>query len=89
MYRNCQDYCIDFISQGIGVEAKSIASTTARSSLNESTTLPTSARSVSFKEPVIHETYDPPSSKSQPSTVINVAHHDSVLHKIGIYILIV
>ena len=42
-----------------------------------------SARSVSFKEPVIYEAYDPPSSKSQQSTVVTVSRHDSVLEKLG------
>ena len=42
-----------------------------------------SARSVSFKDPVVHETYDPPSSRSQPTTAIQLTHDDSVLEKIG------
>ena len=50
--------------------------------MNDSTTIPNSARSVSFKEPVIHETYDPPSSKSQSPTVISV-NRNSVLDRIG------
>ena len=41
-----------------------------------------SARSVSFKEPIF-ETFDPPSSKSQQSTVVTVNRHDSVLEKLG------
>lgn len=71
-----------FSFQGVGAEGKSVASTTARSSLNESTTIPMSARSVSFKEPIF-ETFDPPSSKSQQSTVVTVNRHDSVLEKLG------
>jgi len=42
-----------------------------------------STRSVSFKEPVVYETYDLPSSKSQQSTVISATHHDSVLDRLG------
>ncbi|CAF1272609.1 unnamed protein product [Adineta steineri] len=61
---------------GIDGEARSI--TTARSSLNESTTVPISARSVSFKEPVIYE-YDSPSS-----TTITAVNRGSVLDKIVI-----
>ena len=53
---------------------------TARSSLNETTTAPTSARSVSFKDPVYYENDDSPSSKS---TVLHV-NPDSVLNKLGI-----
>ncbi len=70
--------------KGIGVEAKSLTTTTARSSLNDTTTIPMSARSVSFKEPVVHETLDSPSSKSQESTVVSAGKHDSVLDRIGI-----
>ena len=61
-------------------ERKSVASTTGRSSLNDTTTAPTSARSVSFKEPVIDQAYDPPASTSTGST--NDAQN-SVLHGIG------
>jgi hypothetical protein len=71
-----------FYFKGIGGEAKSLTTTTARSSLND-TTVPLSARSVSFKEhPIVHEIYDPPSSKSQQSTVIS-ANRNSVLDRIG------
>jgi len=42
-----------------------------------------SARSVSFKEPVVYETYDPPLSKSQQSTVISATRHDSILDRLG------
>ncbi|CAF4500601.1 unnamed protein product, partial [Rotaria magnacalcarata] len=48
-------------ADGIADEAKSITTTTARSSLNDATSLPVSARSVSFKEPLVHELYDPSS----------------------------
>jgi hypothetical protein len=44
-----------------------------------------SARSVSFKEPVVHETFDPPSSKSQQSTIVTVTKHDSILDRLGIF----
>ena len=65
----------------LGGEARSI--TTARSSLNESTTVPMSARSVSFKEPVVYETYDPPSSQSLATTTIRAANANSALEKLG------
>ncbi|CAF2411488.1 unnamed protein product [Rotaria sp. Silwood2] len=69
---------------GIGEDAKSITTTTARSSLNDATTMPVSARSVSFKEPVVHETYDPPSSTSQKTNTVLVNNNYSVLDKIVI-----
>ncbi len=75
---------IYFYVKGIDGEGKSI--TTARSSLNESTTIPLSSRSVSFKEPVVHETYDPPSSKSQESSTVTAINRASVLDRIGILI---
>jgi len=55
---------------------------TTRSSMND-TTAPTSARSVSFSEKIEYDVYDPPSSKSQQSTVISVANQDSVLERLG------
>ncbi|UJR21266.1 hypothetical protein I4U23_024361 [Adineta vaga] len=60
------------------------AITTERSSFNDTTTVPTSARSVSFKEAVIRDTYDPSSSKSQQTTVVNARNGDSVLDRIVI-----
>ncbi|CAF3810528.1 unnamed protein product [Rotaria socialis] len=68
----------------IADEAKSITTTTARSSLNDATTLPVSARSVSFKEPLVHELYDPSSSKSQQTTTVINNNNYSVLDKIVI-----
>lgn len=56
---------------------------TARSSLND-TTAPMSARSVSFNEKIEYDIYDPPSSKSQQSTVISIANQDSVLERLVI-----
>ncbi|CAF0930328.1 unnamed protein product [Rotaria sp. Silwood1] len=53
--------------EGIGGELKSGA-TTGRSSLNDTTTIPASARSVSFKEPVIDKKYHSSSLKSQQTT---------------------
>lgn len=69
----------------MGDEARSI--TTTRSSLNDTTTVPMSGRSVSFKDPIVHEIYETPSSKSQQSTVISTGRHDSVLDRLGIFIL--
>lgn len=47
-----------------------------------------SARSVSFKEPVVvYETYDPPSSKSQESTTVTAINRASVLDRLGILII--
>ncbi|CAF2144262.1 unnamed protein product [Rotaria magnacalcarata] len=71
-------------ADGIADEAKSITTTTARSSLNDATSLPVSARSVSFKEPLVHELYDPPSSKSQQTTTVITNNNFSVLDKIVI-----
>jgi hypothetical protein len=65
----------------MGGEARSVT----RSSLNDTTNVPMSARSVSFKEPVIHETYDPPSSTSQQTTTIVAGDPHSVLNRIGIF----
>ncbi len=68
--------------KGIGGESKSV---TTRSSMNDTTTtVPVSARSVSFKDHVLYENNDSPSSKS---TVI-VANPNSVLDKFGISIFI-
>ncbi|CAF0976224.1 unnamed protein product [Rotaria sp. Silwood1] len=70
---------------GIGDDAKSsTTTTTARSSLNDATTMPVSARSVSFKEPVVHETYDSPSSTSQKTNTVITNTNYSVLDKIVI-----
>jgi hypothetical protein len=70
--------------QGVGGEAKSLTTTTTgRSSLNDTTTVPLSARSVSFKEPVVYETFDLPSSHSQQTTAVLAANPDSVLDRIG------
>ncbi|CAF0741166.1 unnamed protein product [Adineta steineri] len=63
-----------------GAESKSI--TTARSSLNDTTSVPVSARSVSFKEPVAYEKDETPSSKSQDSTTVLETNRKSVLDKL-------
>ncbi|CAF1128948.1 unnamed protein product [Rotaria sordida] len=70
----------------IGDEAKSTTTTTttARSSLNDSTAIPVSIRSVSFKEPVAHETYDPTLSVSQKTNTVITNNNYSVLDKIVI-----
>lgn len=61
-----------------------MTTTTARSSLNDAASLPVSARSVSFKEPLINEVYEPSSSKSQQTTIVQVDNKNySVLDKIG------
>ncbi len=52
--------------------------------MNDTTTIPVSARSVSFKEPMVYENYDSPSSKS----TILAANQNSVLNKLGIFLFI-
>jgi len=71
-----------YFLKGIGGESKSI---TARSSTNDITTIPGSARSVSFKDAIVYENYDSPSSKS---TVL-AANPNSVLNKLGILFLFI
>ena len=68
---------------GAGEDARSLVASTARSSLNETTTMPLSARSVSFKEPVVNEIYDPPSSHSQPTNTVVAANRNPALEKVG------
>ncbi len=63
--------------KGIGGESKSI---TTRSSMNDM--IPASARSVSFKESVLYENNDSPSSKSS----VLAANPNSVLDRLGISI---
>jgi hypothetical protein len=74
-----------FDLKDVGGEAKSLT-TTARSSLND-TTIPNSARSVSFREEIAYETYDPPSSQSHHSNTVITANRQSVLDKIGSFFL--
>ncbi|CAF2815027.1 unnamed protein product [Rotaria sp. Silwood2] len=67
--------------EGIGGELKSVT-TTGRSSLNDTTTIPVSARSVSFKEPIVDENYNLLSLKSQQTTTVLGANMNSVLKEI-------
>ncbi|UJR28194.1 hypothetical protein I4U23_009445 [Adineta vaga] len=67
--------------EGFGGESKS--TTTAHSSLNDATTVAGSARSVSFKEPVVHEKYDVSrSSESEDSTTVLDAIKKPILNQI-------
>ncbi|CAF0906497.1 unnamed protein product [Rotaria sordida] len=73
---------IDIGVDGIGGELRS--TTTGRSSLNDTTTIPVSARSVSFKEPIIDGNYHASSFKSQQTTANLAANLNSVLKEITI-----
>ncbi len=65
--------------KGLGGEVKSLTTTTTtRSSLNDTTTVPVSARSVSFKEPIVHENDDSPSSQSRPTTTVLAANSNKL-----------
>ena len=50
--------------------------------MNDTTTIPNSARTVSFKDEVVYKTYDPPSSKSQQTTVVSAKHGETVLDRL-------
>ncbi|CAF1317990.1 unnamed protein product [Rotaria magnacalcarata] len=67
-------------AEGIGGELKSVT-TIPRSSLND-TSLPASARSVSFKEPIAAENEYSPSSKSSRTTTVLAYNPNSALNDI-------
>ncbi|CAF0777451.1 unnamed protein product [Adineta ricciae] len=67
--------------EGFGIEPRTTG--TVRSSLNDTTTVPASARSVSLKEPVVHEDYElSTSSKSEDSTTVLDVKKNSILNQL-------